>query len=216
MTSQPKDDQSGWSRHPLVVALAAALVTGVCTLGAAAISSRGGSTLGGVLAPPITSTVTLTTTVTAAPATPPKPETSTSSVPELALSDVPRDSFVKRSLGVQRGAVLINGNRFPSAYSYRFSNCSSCTSIDEFSLPAGYGRITGDFGLTDDTRHDSVIDGIVYASIYVDDVKVWGPTKVEYPATAPIDIAFSGSRISLRVSDGTNNETAAWVSMVFH
>jgi hypothetical protein len=52
--------------HPLLVALVSALVSGVFVLIAAAISSRSGGSLGGVLAtaPPATATVTVTATST--------------------------------------------------------------------------------------------------------------------------------------------------------
>lgn len=212
-------------RHPLFVALAAALLTGVFTLAAAGIGSRNGSTLGGVLAPPPTvvttvtanATVTATATVTTTPTTGLEPTGGQDSRPNpLLLTDISPDHFVKRSYGARPGAVTIDGVDYANAYSYSFSNCTSCTYVDTIKIDRVYTRLTGSFGLTDDSRHDEVIDGVVYASIYANDMLTYGPKRVEYPAKIRFDLKIDASRITLKVADGTNAETAAWADVRLH
>lgn len=228
---QNKSRLGDFLRHPLFVALVSAFVAGAFALIAVAIESRSGGTLGGVLPPTptavtsrettiVTETVTTTatgTTGTDSPDTPgpdtpgpdPKPN-------PLLLADIPRENYVKRSFGGRAGAVTIDGQDYPSAYSYTFSNCSACTYVDEIKIDRAYTRMTGVFGLTDDTRHDDVIDGVVYASIYANDRLVFGPKKVEYPAKISFDIKLDASRITLQVGSGTNVETAAWADVKLH
>lgn len=214
----------------MVVAVTASLIAGACTLTAAAIGSRNGSSLGGVLAPPTsvatvtlttqatateTATITATATVTEAPTASRTSQSAASVVPQLLLTEIPRDAFVKRSSSANSRPVTMHGETYPDSYSYHFSNCSNCTSSDEFSIPAGYTHMSGKFGLTDESRHDDVIDGIVYASIFVDGNRSWGPIEVEFPAVEEFDFPFSGNRISLRVENGTNYETVAWADVTF-
>jgi len=211
--------------HPLLVALAAALVTGVFTLAAAAIGSRNGSTLGGVLAPAPTvvttvtayATVAPTATVTTTPIMGPEPTGSQDTRPNpLLLADIASDHFVKRSFGARPGVVTIDGVDYANAYSYTFSNCTSCTYVDVIKIHRAYTRLTGSFGLTDDSRHDDVIDGVVYASIYANDKLLYGPKRVEYPARIQFDLKMDASRITLKVADGTNAERAAWANVRLH
>ena len=114
------------------------------------------------------------------------------------------------------GAVTIDGQDYPNAYSYTFSNCTSCTYVDVIKIDRVYTRLTGVVGLTDDTRHDDLIDGIVYASIYSNDRLVYGPKKVEYPAKIRFDVKLDASRITLKVGSGTNVETVAWADVKLH
>ena len=215
-------------RHPLLVALVAALVAGAFTLAAAAIGSRAGSTLGGVLAPPatdvttatatatvtITATTTATATITPMPSSSPQPTEIPAGKPNpLLLADISPDQFVERSFGARAGAVTIDGKDYPNAYSYTFSNCSTCTYVDVIKVDRTYTRLTGSFGLTDDTAHNETIDGVVYASIYANDKLIYGPKRVEYPAVVRFDLELNASRITLKVGNGTNVETAAWADV---
>jgi hypothetical protein len=129
----------------------------------------------------------------------------------LYLADVPHDQFVTTSNDVQRSGAKISGTEYPSSYWYQFFNCSSCISTDELNVNLGYRHFTGVVGLTDDSRHDDVIDGVQYFSIYANNKLVFGPQRVEYPAEVAFDIDMSGvSRIKLVVTDGTNDEYACW------
>jgi hypothetical protein len=208
----------------MLVAIVAAVIAGAFTLGAAAIESRRGRTLGGVLVsgPTATATITATATVTVTPSPGPSAAASSSESAEqtdatkpgpLFLSDIPSDRFVRRSFGSHSRPITIDGHEYANSYSYEFSNCSNCTSVDEVKIDRAYTHLSGVFGLTDDSRHDDTIDGVVYASIYSGSTLIYGPKKIEYPDSTRFNLKIQTSRITLKVSAGTNSETAAWADV---
>ncbi|MFI7120457.1 NPCBM/NEW2 domain-containing protein [Amycolatopsis sp. NPDC049868] len=131
---------------------------------------------------------------------------------QVFLSDLPESSFIRQPASPKRGPAKIDNHEYPSSYSYRFTNCGNCTYNVELNLPGAYKRLTGVFGLTDETRHDNVIDGITYFSIYSSTGDpLLPPRKVEYPARVPFDVDVTGvSRVRLTVSGGTNAEYPCW------
>lgn len=153
--------------------------------------------------------------------TTPSPLASTAPIPQpeqtgpepVWLSDIEPDQFIRYSNHLRRGPVSIDGEGYPKSYSFEFTNCSNCKAVDEVRISRSYTRLTGRFGLTDDSRHDDVIDGVVYVSIYAGSQQLFGPKKVEYPGSVKIDIAISASRLIFEVEGGTNYETAAWADV---
>jgi NPCBM/NEW2 domain-containing protein len=136
---------------------------------------------------------------------------------QIYLSDIPEGSFIREPSQPARGAATVDSHEYPSSYSYRFTNCSNCTYNVEVNLPNSYTRFTGVFGLTDETMHDDLIDGVVYFSVYssAGDLLL-APHKVEYPAKVPFDINVTGvNRIRLTVSNGTNAEYPCWCDARF-
>lgn len=136
----------------------------------------------------------------------------------IYLKDIPKDAFIHRPYNADRGAVSIGGQTFISSYSFEFENCSSCTQTVEFNIPGSFARFTGVFGLSDNSRHDDVIDGIVYVAVYsITGDLIFDPQKVEYPAQLPFDIDIEGiSRIRVEVSGGTNWEDFCLCNALFH
>ncbi|WP_373300071.1 NPCBM/NEW2 domain-containing protein [Amycolatopsis acidiphila] len=135
----------------------------------------------------------------------------------LFLSNLPDRNFIRQPSSPRRGAATIGNQDYPSSYSYRFTNCSNCTYDVEVNIPSGYTRFTGTFGLTDDTRHDATIDGLVYFAIYSSTGSVLRPPeKVEWPASVSFDVSVTGtSRVKLTVSSGTNAEYPCWCDARF-
>lgn len=135
---------------------------------------------------------------------------------QLYLSDIPRTAFLKEEPSAFRGAVRADGVDYPFSYSFEFHNCGNCMSATEVNLPGAFTRFQGVVALTDASRHDSVIDGIVFFSVYASDGAVLlAPQEVEYPGSAHFDIDVSGrSRIRLVVSAGTNSELPCWCNAV--
>lgn len=147
--------------------------------------------------------------------TPTKSEIPPSAANPLWLADIDRGEFIRTSNHLSRGNASIDGKDYAKSYFYDIHNCSSCTSIDTFNIPRVYTRMRGTFGLTDDTRHDEVIDGVVFASIYAGEQLVYGPKRVECPNSVKFDIRIKTSRISLKVEDGTNFEHPVWANVRF-
>ncbi len=135
-----------------------------------------------------------------------------SSPGSIFISDIEEDEFIREPATAERGAASIANDDFPSSYYYRFTNCSTCKYETELNIPSTYSRFTGTFGLTDESRHDDVIDGVVYFSIQsVTGEQLWPPTKIEYPEQVPFEVDLTGvNRIRLIVSEGTNAEYACW------
>jgi hypothetical protein len=138
-------------------------------------------------------------------------------VAPLALAKLGDDSFIKHPYNPQKGANSIAGVDYPQSYSWAFINCSSCTESVEFNVPAGYTSLSGTVGLADDSRHDSVIDGVVYVAIYsATGATLLEPTRLEYPATIPVAIDLNGNfRIRIEVSEGTNYEDVCLCNFMF-
>ena len=76
-------------------------------------------------------------------------------------------------------------------------------------MPQGYTRLTGVFGLSDSSRHDDVIDGVVYVTVYdAAGNQLLSPQRIEYPGAVTIDVDISGQpRVMIEMSEGTNFET---------
>lgn len=169
---------------------------------------------------PITSTNPPKSPLDAAIAPPSVPPSNTGLAPgaaKLYLSNLPPTAFIRQEPGAFRGAVRSNGLDYPFSYSFEFHNCSNCTSTTEVNIPSTFSRFQGVLALTDDTRHDSIIDGTVFFSVTATDGSVLLPSqRVEYPANIPFDIDVSGiSRVRLVVSAGTNWELPCWCNAVF-
>lgn len=161
------------------------------------------------------------TALSANRATSTSPSSSAQPVPpaaeEVFLSDISERNFIRQPSSPTRGSATIANHAYASSYSYRFTNCGNCTYDVELNLPDAYKRLVGTFGLTDETRHDKVIDGIVYVSIYSSTgVQLLAPAKIEYPSSIPLDVDVSGvTRIRLSVSGGTNAEYPCWCDARF-
>jgi hypothetical protein len=154
--------------------------------------------------------------------TPPLPPTPGPSVlpdasSRLFLSDVDDKRFINEPYRHFRGAASINGVPFPSSYHFKFENCTECSEETELNVPVGYQKLQGTVGLTDESRHDNVIDGIVYFSIYSTTGELlMEPQRIEYPETKSFDIVLkNSSRIRLVVSGGTNSEYPCWCNAQF-
>ncbi len=142
------------------------------------------------------------------------PTSPTVSPPEppavLYLKDMDDDAFVREPHWVwdSSGAASIGGVTYANSLIYEFQNCSSCDEPLEFIVPAGYQRLTGVFGLGDESRHDDVIDGIVYVAVYdAAGNQLLAPQFIEYPGSIPIDVDITGQpRVRIQMSEGTNFE----------
>lgn len=135
----------------------------------------------------------------------------------LFLSDVDKKSFINQPYRHYRGAATADGKEYPSSYFFKFENCSECTEETELNVPAGYQNLRGTVALTDESRHDSVIDGVAHFAIYSTTGELLlEPQRVEYPDAKPFDVALKGStRIRLVVSSGTNSEYPCWCDAQF-
>jgi hypothetical protein len=137
-----------------------------------------------------------------------------SSIKTVFLSDLPDESFIRWPFDPDTGTAVIQGTSFPKSYSWEFSNCGSCTNNLELKTPAGTTRLVGRIGLTDDTRHDAVIDGRVSFTIYASGEVIYGPKEIEYPQSAKINVKYPiGSRLTIEVQDGDNYEDPCLCSM---
>jgi hypothetical protein len=130
----------------------------------------------------------------------------------LYLSDMSDASFIRTPQWTQVndwGESPINGVDFPNSLSFKWHNCGGCTGNVEFRVPSGYARFTMVFGLSDDTRHDDVIDGVEFFRVTCSDGRELFPnTRVEYPEAVPVDVDITGcARLDIEVSGGTNFET---------
>jgi hypothetical protein len=153
-----------------------------------------------------------------APPSPVMSSGSESSDPDpLYLTEVPKRQFIREpAYSPQRSSAAIGGQEFSPSYWFVFNNCGGCTYATELNIKPVYRRLVGVVGLTDDSRHDNVIDGIVHFSIYANDRLVFGPKRIEYPGKADFDVDVTGtSRIRLVVGDGTNYEYACWCGAKF-
>ncbi|NEN07753.1 hypothetical protein G3T36_18000 [Diaminobutyricibacter tongyongensis] len=126
------------------------------------------------------------------------------------LKDLTDDMVVRRPHWVwdNEGLASIAGTPYPNSLSYEFQNCSACDESLEFIVPPGYTRLTGTFGLSDKSRHDNLINGVVYFTVYdAAGKQLVPPTRVEYPHSVPVDIPLNGQpRIRIEMSDGDNYE----------
>jgi hypothetical protein len=135
----------------------------------------------------------------------------------LYLTEVPRKQFLREpAYSPQRSTATIGGQEFSPSYWFVFNNCGGCTYSTELNIKPVYRRFVGVVGLTDESRHDDVIDGVVHFSIYANDRLIFGPTRIEYPGKADFDVDVTGTtRIRLVVGDGTNYEYACWCGAKF-
>jgi NPCBM/NEW2 domain len=220
---------SWWASVGVLVAVVATVIT-LLAWQFPRQTDSGAPEAGGSESPPTTSSTvsetaetTTTETTTTSPADSVSNGESRLAAPEfgepdsLYLSDVPEDEFIREPVSAQRGAASIANQDFSSSYFFRFTNCSACSYEAELNLPGEYSRFTGVFGLTDESRHDDVIDGVVYVSIRSQNgAMLMPPTKVEYPGSVPLDIDLTGvTRIKLTVTEGTNFEFACWCDAEF-
>ena len=128
----------------------------------------------------------------------------------LYVKDLPDEAFIQEPYRATIGVASVGGTVYPSSYFFPFQNCSQCTDQIEFNIPSGYRVFEGTFGLTDESRHDDVIDGVVYFAVYsATGELLLSPQYVEYPAQVPFSVTISGTnRIRVEISQGTNYETA--------
>lgn len=134
----------------------------------------------------------------------------------LFLADVPQEDFVQQTTQSRRGSASIGGKDFPSSYWYGFINCGGCTEVDELNIAPTYRRLVGTLGLTDESRHDDVIDGTLTFEIYTNDRLAFGPKRAEYPDQVSFDVSMTDvSRVRLVVRDGDNGEFPCWCGARF-
>lgn len=137
---------------------------------------------------------------------------------KVYLSDVAKNNFIRQPSNVTRGPATMSNEEYASSYSFAFSGCGGeCTYDVELNLPGAYSRFTGVVGLTDRSRHDNAVDGIVHFAVYsqVGDL-LHGPQKVEFPERVPFDIDVAGvTRVRLSVAKGTNGEYPCWCNAQF-
>ncbi len=197
----------------LLLAVAAVIVAIVAAFGAAAASDQPGTSHP-------TATPTTADTPASTPSSSEEPESEPSSEPTVAvvptqpetlyLMNLDEDAIVRDPHWVwdSEGANSIAGVTYPNSLSYEFQNCSRCTESLEFIVPAGYTRLQGVFGLSDSSRHDDVIDGVVYFTVYdASGNQLTAPQRIEYPESVPVDIDIAGQpRIRIEMSEGTNHE----------
>lgn len=165
-----------------------------------------------VIVPEVTVPAAVATATQEAPA-PAAPQT-------MFLMNLDGDSVVRRPHWVfpDDGPTTINGIEYASSVMYQFQNCSSCTETLEVLVPPGYTRLTGVFGLSDKSRHDDVIDGVVYFAVYdASGNQIVPKQRIEYPESIAVDVDVSGTpRISIEMSEGTNAEQFALGDAAFH
>lgn len=197
----------------LLLAAAAVIVVIVAALGAAAASGQPGTSQ--PKATPTTADIPVST-----PSDNEEPESEPSSEPTAAvvptqpktlyLMNLDDDAIVQDPHWVwdSEGPNAVGGVTYPNSLSYEFQNCSRCTESLEFIVPAGYTRLQGVFGLSDSSRHDDVIDGVVYFTIYdASGNQLTAPQRIEYPESVPVDVDIAGQpRIRIEMSEGTNYE----------
>lgn len=191
------------TRHPIVAGVVATVVGGLLLAGILRLwATRDDS------GPGPTSSATASSPTTAGGAD--------SGVQSLFLADVPQANFVLEAQSPSRSSASINGKNYPSSYWYRFTNCGGCTETDELNIEPIYSRFVGTVGLTDDSRHDDVIDGTLTFEIYANDKRVFGPQSIEYGDKFDFDAKLTNaSRIRLVVRDGDNGEFPCWCSARF-
>lgn len=160
---------------------------------------------------------TVTATVTAAAANPSPDPADTAPLPPtvgqpaMYLSELDPSAFVRdpQWSRTRRGPSTINGTEYPDSLLIEWSNCSNCNGDLEFKVPTGYTQLTGTFGLSDDTRHDEVIDGVERFAIKCSDGRTLVKrTRIEYPHSVPVKTAIKNcARVTITISGGTNYET---------
>ncbi|MDN4473470.1 hypothetical protein [Demequina zhanjiangensis] len=135
----------------------------------------------------------------------------------LALADLDSDNFIEHPYRVSGSAATIAGTEYPASYSWQFYNCGGCTAITEFKVPAGYATLSGVVGLTDDSRHDDVIDGSIYVAIYGGAGNTVLPrTRIEYPDSIPVSIDLEDNfRLRIEVTEGDNYEVPCLCGFTF-
>ena len=130
----------------------------------------------------------------------------------LYLMNLPDDAFVRTPHWVfaSKGSATISGVTYANSLIYEFQNCSNCDEPLEFVVPAGYHHLTGTFGLSDKSRHDNVIDGVVSVTVYdTAGNQILAPQRVEYPGSISVNVDISGqARVRIQMSQGTNFEQA--------
>jgi hypothetical protein len=148
---------------------------------------------------------------------PPTSPDPTSSVSGMFLSDLDEKRFIKQPYRNFRGMAQVDGLEYASSYFFKFENCSECIVDSELNVPVGYQKLKGTIGLTDESRHDDVIDGIAYFSIYSTNGELLlPPQRIEYPESKPFEVVLKDStRIRLSVSGGTNFEFPCWCNAQF-
>jgi NPCBM/NEW2 domain len=130
----------------------------------------------------------------------------------LYLRDLSTSDFLQSPYAQSRDPQSINGTTYASSYSFQFENCSDCTTDTTFNIPGYYTTFSGTFGLTDQSRHDNVIDGVEYFAVYGSTgALIYGPQRIEYPASVPFSIDITGThRLKIEVTEGTNFEFACF------
>jgi hypothetical protein len=163
-------------------------------------------------APSITPTVQPSTV--AKPAQNPAPDAAPTT---LFMRDLSSDDFITTPYASSLDPQTINGNSYPSSYSFEFENCGNCRQDTVFNVPNNYTKFSGTFGLTDKSRHDSVIDGVEYFAVYSStNALLFGPQRVEFPNSVPFNISIAGiHRLKIQVTGGDNYEYACFCNAAF-
>jgi hypothetical protein len=139
------------------------------------------------------------------------------SVAGIFLSNVDEKSFIKQPYRHFRGAAEVNKTEYASSYYFKFENCSECSVDTELNVPVGYQKLEGTIGLTDESRHDDLIDGTAYFSIHSTTGELLlAPQRIEYPESKQFEVVLKDvTRIRLSVSGGTNFEFPCWCNARF-
>lgn len=160
--------------------------------------------------PPSTTTTTgpaeqveSTTTTTEAPAPP------TTAAPSLAyLQDL--EPTRAGAFDYVTGLFTVSGVDYPNSVAWTFTNCGSCVRSIEYNLRREWTKMEAVIGLTDESRADERINGVVTFTVVTDGSpgQTWTLRRGEsMPISVDVtDVLF----LELRMGDGDNFEDAVW------
>ncbi len=150
---------------------------------------------------------TMMTSVTATTLVGPQP---TLRSPIVYLADIEPVAYDGVSFDMAPGTASVNTQTFPKSYIFEFTNCSRCTWWSEFNLSRAYSRFDAVIGLSDTSRSDNVIDGLVVFDVYSDG-RLLTSMEARLGTATPISVNVTNAlRLRLQVREGTNYEQAVW------
>lgn len=149
-----------------------------------------------------------TTAATTAAPEPSNTTTSTSAAPVTQyLSAVEPNS---NTTFVETGLASVSGVDYPNSVIYDFRNCGGCVGTIEYNLRREWTSFSAVVGLTDRSRSDDVINGVLTFTVVLDDEP--GETyTVRRGEARAIEVDVSNVLfMKLQIGDGDNSEDGVW------
>lgn len=118
------------------------------------------------------------------------------------LRDLPSHYFVREPDFEERGVAKIAGTEYAQSYFFDSLCARDCQEVVEFNVPDAFSSFEGTFGLTDNSRQDDKIDGVVFISAYaVGGEEVFPAERIAFPAQRDFTIDVSDvSRLTFVVA----------------